>query len=213
MTGQELKSYIDRIIGNNLRCILPSYWWKKLFGVVVEYIEKIEKTLSLTEANLSTEISKVKDFATQKYIYIPRPPEVQLDAAYQQLHNITVYRFLNNIKLGSVVTYPDNTMIYLRMESTIMEEPSIVKSSQAAIAVLAIYPRPSSNTYVFDLYTEDAIYTLYPEGYVAKEDRPSLNLLAERVDDLESEITDCVTKTEMNRAIAEALTNALNTEV
>lgn len=213
MTGQELKSYIDRIIGNNLRCILPSYWWKKLFGVVVEYIEKIEKTLSLTEANLSTEISKVKDFATQKYIYIPRPPEVQLDAAYQQLHNITVYRFLNNIKLGSVVTYPDNTMIYLRMESTIMEEPSIVKSSQAAIAVLAIYPRPSSNTYVFDLYTEDAIYTLYPEGYVAKEDRPSLNLLAERVDDLESEITDCVTETEMNRAIAEALTNALNTEV
>ena len=213
MTGQELKSYIDRIIGNNLRCILPSYWWKKLFGVVVEYIEKIEKTLSLTEANLSTEISKVKDFATQKYIYIPRPPEVQLDAAYQQLHNITVYRFLNNIKLGSVVTYPDNTMIYLRMESTIMEEPSIVKSSQAAIAVLAIYPRPSSNTYVFDLYTVDAIYTLYPEGYVAKEDRPSLNLLAERVDDLESEITDCVTKTEMNRAIAEALTNALNTEV
>ena len=213
MTGQELKSYIDRIIGNNLRCILPSYWWKKLFGVVVEYIEKIEKTLSLTEANLSTEISKVKDFATQKYIYIPRPPEVQLDDAYQQLHNITVYRFLNNIKLGSVVTYPDNTMIYLRMESTIMEEPSIVKSSQAAIAVLAIYPRPSSNTYVFDLYTEDAIYTLYPEGYVAKEDRPSLNLLAERVDDLESEITDCVTETEMNRAIAEALTNALNTEV
>ena len=213
MTGQELKSYIDRIIGNNLRCILPSYWWKKLFGVVVEYIEKIEKTLSLTEANLSTEISKVKDFATQKYIYIPRPPEVQLDAAYQQLHNITVYRFLNNIKLGSVVTYPDNTMIYLRMESTIMEEPSIVKSSQAAIAVLAIYPRPSSNTYVFDLYTEDAIYTLYPEGYVAKEDRPSLNLLAERVDDLESEITDCVTETEMNRAIAEALKNTLNTEV
>lgn len=209
MTTNELKSYIDRIIGNSLRCILPSYWWKKLFGVVVEYIEKIEKTLSSKDAD----ISKVKDFATQKYIYIPIPPEVLLDAAYQQLHNQTVYRFLLNIKFGGFLVYPDNTMIYLRMESTIMEEPPIVKSSYAAIAVLAIYPRPSSNTYVFDLYTEDAIYTLYPEGYVAKKDRPSLNLLLEKLDDLESEITDCVTETEMNRAIAEALTNTLNTEV
>lgn len=213
MTTNEPKSYIDRIIGNSLRCILPSYWWKKLFGVVVEYIEKIEKTLSSKEADLSNEISKVKDFATQKYIYIPRPPEVQLDAAYQQLHNQTVYRFLNNIKLGIILTCPDNTMIYLRMDTTVMEEPSIVKASHAAIAVLAIYPRPFSNTYVFDLHTEDAIYTLYPEGYVTKEDRPSLNLLAERVDDLESEIADCVTETEMNRAIAETLTNTLNTEV
>lgn len=209
MTTNELKSYIDRIIGNSLRCILPSYWWKKLFGVVLEYIEKIEKTLFSKEANLSTEISKVKDLATQKYIYIPRPPEVLLDAAYQQLHNQTVYRFLLNIKFGGFLIYPDNTMIYLRMESTIMEEP-IVKSSHAAIAVLAIYPRLWSNTYVFDLYTEDAIYTLYEEGYVAKKDRPSLNLLSERLDDLESEM---VTETEMNRAIAEALTNTLNTEV
>lgn len=36
MTTSELKSYIDRILGNNIRLLLPSYWWKKAFGAVVD---------------------------------------------------------------------------------------------------------------------------------------------------------------------------------
>lgn len=36
MTTQELKQYIDRVLGNSIRCLLPSYWWKRVFGAVVD---------------------------------------------------------------------------------------------------------------------------------------------------------------------------------
>lgn len=35
----ELKTYINKILGDNIRCILPSYWWKRLFGLVIDSIE------------------------------------------------------------------------------------------------------------------------------------------------------------------------------
>lgn len=40
----ELKTYINKILGDNIRCILPSYWWKRLLGLIVEELEKL-KTL------------------------------------------------------------------------------------------------------------------------------------------------------------------------
>ena len=43
MTTKELKSYIDRILGNNIRLLLPSYWWKRAFGVVIDKIDEVEK--------------------------------------------------------------------------------------------------------------------------------------------------------------------------
>ena len=45
MTTKELKSYIDRILGNNIRLLLPSYWWKRAFGAVIDKVdEKVEKS-------------------------------------------------------------------------------------------------------------------------------------------------------------------------
>ena len=45
MTTNELKSYIDRILGNNIRLLLPSYWWKRAFGAVIDKVdEKVEKS-------------------------------------------------------------------------------------------------------------------------------------------------------------------------
>ena len=42
MTTNELKSYIDRILGNNIRLLLPSYWWKRAFGAVIDKVESVE---------------------------------------------------------------------------------------------------------------------------------------------------------------------------
>ena len=36
MTTNELKSYVNRILGNNMRLLLPSYWWKRAFGAVID---------------------------------------------------------------------------------------------------------------------------------------------------------------------------------
>lgn len=38
MTKQSIKAYIDRILGNNIRLLLPSYWWKRAFGTVVDHM-------------------------------------------------------------------------------------------------------------------------------------------------------------------------------
>jgi hypothetical protein len=39
MNSQELKQYINGILGNSIRCLLPSYWWKRLFGLILDKIE------------------------------------------------------------------------------------------------------------------------------------------------------------------------------
>lgn len=41
----ELKSYINRVLGNSLRCLLPSYWWKRLFGLIVDKVEEVDKSV------------------------------------------------------------------------------------------------------------------------------------------------------------------------
>lgn len=42
MTTQELKEYINSKLGNSLRTLLPSYWWKRLFGLVVDRVDEVE---------------------------------------------------------------------------------------------------------------------------------------------------------------------------
>lgn len=45
MEVSELKSYINRVLGNSLRCLLPSYWWKRLFGLMVDRIDEVEQKI------------------------------------------------------------------------------------------------------------------------------------------------------------------------
>ena len=42
MTTNELKSYVDRILGNNVRVLLPSYWWKRAFGAVIDKVDEAD---------------------------------------------------------------------------------------------------------------------------------------------------------------------------
>lgn len=39
MTTQELKQYIDKVLGNSIRCLLPSYWWKRLFSLLADRVD------------------------------------------------------------------------------------------------------------------------------------------------------------------------------
>lgn len=60
---------------------------------------------------------------------------------------------------------------------------------------------------------EQRILLKVADSIAERASQEEVNSLAETIEDLQSEIGDCVTETEMNRAIAEALTNTLNTEV
>ena len=41
-----MRKEIDRVLGNSLRCILPSYWWKRLLGKMADKIESAESSAS-----------------------------------------------------------------------------------------------------------------------------------------------------------------------
>lgn len=41
-----MKKEINRTLGNSLRCILPSFWWKRLLGKMVDKIESAENSAS-----------------------------------------------------------------------------------------------------------------------------------------------------------------------
>lgn len=58
MTTQELKSYIDRTLGNSIRCLLPSYWWKKMFGVVIDKVDEKLDSSALKTINGESVIGK-----------------------------------------------------------------------------------------------------------------------------------------------------------
>lgn len=45
MTTQELKEYINSKLGNSLRTLLPSYWWKRLFGLVIDKVEDVKGSI------------------------------------------------------------------------------------------------------------------------------------------------------------------------
>lgn len=57
MTTQELKQYIDKVLGNSIRCLLPSYWWKRLFNQVADRIDEAEQFASEL---IETKVNEVK---------------------------------------------------------------------------------------------------------------------------------------------------------
>lgn len=58
MTTQELKNKIEKVLGNSIRCLLPSYWWKNLFHSVADSIEEVSTSVS----KLSKELSDLDNY-------------------------------------------------------------------------------------------------------------------------------------------------------
>lgn len=53
----ELKNYINRVLGDNIRCILPSYWWKRIFGLILDKIDEVSKSIG----NATPDMSNVQE--------------------------------------------------------------------------------------------------------------------------------------------------------
>lgn len=60
MTTQELKNKIEKVLGNSIRCLLPSYWWKNLFHSVADRIDEVETTV--TENVNDMVVKSLKEF-------------------------------------------------------------------------------------------------------------------------------------------------------
>lgn len=70
MTTQELKNKIEKVLGNSIRCLLPSYWWKNLFHSVADRIDEVETTVSdMVVKSLREFESKHPDIASRTLVY------------------------------------------------------------------------------------------------------------------------------------------------
>lgn len=50
MNTQELRNKIDSILGNSMRVLLPSYWWKRLFHHVADALDSKGQGVSIVES-------------------------------------------------------------------------------------------------------------------------------------------------------------------
>ena len=59
MNTKDLKNYINEVLGDSVRCLLPSFWWKKLFGEVVDTVESVSESTKKSINSLSSKIDDV----------------------------------------------------------------------------------------------------------------------------------------------------------
>lgn len=64
MTTQELKNKIEKVLGNSIRCLLPSYWWKNLFHSVADRIDEVETTV--TENVNDMVVKSLREFESKR---------------------------------------------------------------------------------------------------------------------------------------------------
>lgn len=91
MTTQELKNYINSTLGNTIRCLLPSYWWKRLFGLMVDKVGEVENKVAAlpTKEYVNTTAAeverKVKETITEE-VAAAKIPSVETEAELNLLN-------------------------------------------------------------------------------------------------------------------------------
>ena len=89
MTTQELKNKIEKVLGNNIRCLLPSYWWKNLFHSVADRIDEVEVDVNNTLTKSFKEFEGKHPDVADRTFYIIYYGEEQ---AEQQEKNKVLYQ-------------------------------------------------------------------------------------------------------------------------
>lgn len=62
MNTQDLKKYIDRVLGSSIRCLLPSYWWKRIFHAVVDKCDAEVASVASAVDSIEQEVGSKVDY-------------------------------------------------------------------------------------------------------------------------------------------------------
>lgn len=76
MTISELKNYISSKLGDELKCLLPSYWWKRLLNLILDKVEEVEKTSNINLQTALTTINDNFDIDKWSFYYYKEHPEL-----------------------------------------------------------------------------------------------------------------------------------------
>lgn len=114
MSAAELKAYIDKVLGNSIRCLLPSYWWKRLFGLVVDKVDEVEVSIQKVEKKIPEIItSSLAEFA-EKYpdiesrtFYIEGNQEKNAALYIKLIEEWTSKGIIGPVYLANLFTYSD----------------------------------------------------------------------------------------------------------
>jgi hypothetical protein len=98
MSYKELKDYINRTLGSSLKCVLPSYWWKKIFGYIVGTMEE-------TEASLRESLNSGNNAYKDRCFYL-----AEYRADDYKAHNAELF---NRIILGALGYAPREPIYFL----------------------------------------------------------------------------------------------------
>jgi hypothetical protein len=123
MTTQKLKQYIDKVLGNNIRCLLPSYWWKRLFGLVVDKVEEVDTKIT----NLPTK-KYVNDAVSNVSIAVD---DIMSEYSENPVQNKVIKEYVDSKEYGTavfVVGINDSTGdVYLSEEDIAQNKASYAK--------------------------------------------------------------------------------------
>lgn len=72
MNTKELRAYIDRLLGNSLRCLLPSYWWKRAFNVTADAIDNLAAD---TQGKIEKVQQGVDELKEKRVLYADNPQD------------------------------------------------------------------------------------------------------------------------------------------
>lgn len=146
MTTQELKNKIEKVLGNSIRCLLPSYWWKNLFHSVADRIDEVETTI--TENVNDMVVKSLKEFEAKH-------PDIERSTLY--------YTTDENSALAR-----SNVAKILRWELAAgSTTPNVLKPLHIAIPFITIGDEVSaymiqSPMYALDIFTESILFADVP---------------------------------------------------
>lgn len=112
MTTQELKEYINKVLGNTIRCLLPSYWWKRLFGIVVDKIDEVELNAGKTIETSLKDFEKKYPSVASRTFYFTEDPDSDHAKSNVKLSNSLYMQLIGGVSSKKQV---DISPVYLAM--------------------------------------------------------------------------------------------------
>lgn len=112
MNTQDLKKYIDKVLGNNIRCLLPSYWWKRLFNLLLDEVDKINKSLKKISVDTSmsdTSNNPISNRVVKSYI------DSKVNIPYVTLYGTYSDTYLEPNKYYKVTS--ERTSVYIQLQT------------------------------------------------------------------------------------------------
>ena len=162
----ELKSYINRVLGNSLRCLLPSYWWKRLFGLLVDKVEEVDKSVGNKQEKLvSGENIKTingEDILGNGNIEIKGGSNVTVDAELDKtsVNPIANKAVANALEDKASKTYVTDEIgkIKIKVDTELSEESSNAIANSAVTAAL----KSKADTIVYEVDLGDCYWSNEP---------------------------------------------------